>query len=403
MGWIAASLLAAAGAVAALSALLLSGASPIRPVHRGAPARTTPLRATAPAAVPRTGSRLVANVVSYGADPTGSRDSTPAIARAITAAESRPGSEVYFPAGRYVLDDPSRRQVDFTIDRPIHVVGAGPTRTLVVNELGARNPAATVSTTIFEIVTNPVTQSGEGDGTTISGMTLDAATYDAGTSIMDFANRTTLSDLVVKAPRSTNTYNPNAFGIRVIAVCNPTNRYRVFRSGNVVSNVVITGQGAGGQTELDLSCQRGSTVDGATIYGNGVDVFYCSHDILENLALTGSPTPAWSAPSYTWVITGSYHITLSNIRTSGSGGVIAPDVVDVTRDVTIANETMAGTGSYLDIGDSRSTVITSSHLEGIRLAPVRSIVGVDVAGSSFTNVFCKSGKVIEDLVGLRCP
>ncbi len=345
----------------------------------------------------------VVNVVSAGADPTGARDSTAAIGTAITEAESQPGSEVYFPPGRYLLDDPVRNQVDFTIDRPIRLIGAGPSRTVIVNELGARDPAAPVATTVFEIVTNRSTGSGAGDGTTISGMTIDAATYDAGTPIMDFANHTTISDLVVDAPRSTNTYNPNAFGIRVIAVCNPSDRSRIFRTGNLVEDVTIDGSGMAGQTELDLSCQRDTTVDDVTIHGNGLDVFYCDHDTLENLNLVGSPVPAGQAPSYTWVVTGSYDITFENVHTTGSGGVIAPDVRDVTRNLLVENETMTGTGSFMSIGDSLDTTIENSHLLGIRLDPKRSLVGLDVEHTSYAGVSCPTDGQIEGLSGIACP
>lgn len=390
-----------------VATLLVSRAYPTRHDAKTTPGGASLGLARAPSTIAGTTSRMpprrVVNVVAEGADPSGSHDATAAIARALTLAQSHPGGEVYFPAGRYILDDPSRRQVDFLINRPIHIVGAGPGRTVIVNELGALNSAAPVSTTIFEIVTDPNTHSGGGDGTTISGMTLDSASYDAGTSIMDFANHTTLSDLVVRAPRSTNSFNPNAFGIRVIAVCNPSDRSTVSRIGNVVVDVVITGNGAQGQTELDLSCQQRSTVDDVTIDGNGVDVFYCSHDTLENLTLTGSPTAPGHSQSYTWVVTGSYDITISDVHTVGSGGVIAPDVTDVTRGLRVIDETMNGVGAYLSVGDSERTVIKDSHLQGIRLVPTRSIVGFDLIKSSDTGVRCSNGKVIKDLVGLRCP
>ena len=347
-------------------------------------------------------SKPVINVVSYGADPSGKRDSTSAISNAINMAQTQPGSEVFFPPGHFLLDDPSKHQVDFKIDRQIHIVGSGPTKTVIVNELGALNPAALVSTTIFEIVTNPVTQKGDGDGTTISGMTLDSATYNAGTSIMDFANHTTLSDQVVDAPRSSNAYNPNAFGVRVIAICNPTNKAYVVRTGNLVENVTISGNGSSGQTELDISCQRNSKVTNVTIKGNGVDIFYCSHDELSNLNLIGTPSNTTS-PNYTWVITGSSYITLSNIDTYGSGGVIAPDISDISKNITITNETMRGTGAFMAIGDSLGTTITKSHLEQIRLNPVVGITGIDLVDSSYTGVVCKPDKSMSALVGLSCP
>ncbi len=349
----------------------------------------------------------IINVLSQGADSTGTKDSTLAIAKSIELAEEKPGSEVYFPPGRYILDHPSRAQVDFTIDRPIHVEGAGVDKTFLINELGAKNLGAKISTTIFQIVTNPTTQTGEGDGSTISKMTLDSATYDAGTSIMDYANNTTLSDLVVDAPRSTNQYNPNAFGIRVIAICNPTNRSNIIRSGNLVENVTISGNGSAGQTELDISCQRNSSVRNVTISGNGIDIFYCEHDKFSYLNLTSIsgqyPTGLGTVPSYTWVVTGSRYIDMSKIDTHGSGGVIAPDVSSITQHVTITQETMYGSGNSINIGDSDDTTITNSDLEQVRLDPKVAVRGFVLSNTKFSSVFCRPSATLVGLVGISCP
>jgi len=131
------------------------------------------------------------------------------IARAISAAEREPGSEVYFPPGRYLLDQRSSRLFTFVIDRRIELVGAGIDRSELINEVGAKTPGVKLSRDMFAIEVAPGTQVGGGSGSVIADMTLDSASYDAGTDVMDFANHTTLAHLRVDAASSSNRYNPN--------------------------------------------------------------------------------------------------------------------------------------------------------------------------------------------------
>ncbi len=341
------------------------------------------------------------NVVSYGADPTGVKDSTAAIRSAIVAAEAKPGSEVYFPAGRFLLDQPSTNLFDFVIRQPIQVVGAGIGATTIVNEIGQKTPGVRLSTDIFAIEVAQGTQTGGGSGTSISNMTLDSATYDAGTDIMDFANHTTLSNLKVLAARSTNSYNYNSFGVRVIAICNPSTISTIYRVDNVINNVTIIGQGQEGTTELDLSCQVGTTASNINIVGNGIDIFYCNNDTLTNANLTGGSDG--STHYYTWVVTGSSNITLSNIVTNGIGGVIAPDISLVSHNITVSNETMQNKSSYLYVGDSRNVSIQGSSLGGIAVEPKYTVAGLSITNTSYIRTLCKPGTSITGLIGMTCP
>ncbi len=343
----------------------------------------------------------VFNVVNYGADPTGHKDSTTAIRETIQAAEAKPGSEVYFPPGRFILDQPSPKLFDFVINKPIEVVGAGIDKTTIVNEVGQKTPGVKLSTDMFAIEVAPGQQTGGGSGSTITNMTLDSASYDAGTDIMDFANHTTLSNLKVLAARSSNTYNYNSFGVRVLAICNPNTISYIYRVDNVIDNVTIIGQGSQGTTELDLSCQVGTTASNINIQGNGVDIFYCHNDSINNANLTGGTNG--STHFYTWVVTGSNNISLSNITTNGIGGVIAPDIVLVSHNIYITNETMQDKGSFLYIGDSRDVSIANSSLGGIAILPRDAVSGVSVKNTTYVSVRCKPSASISALSGMACP
>ncbi len=343
----------------------------------------------------------VYNVVSFGADPTGQRDSTLAIQSAITAAETKPGSEVYFPPGRFILDQRSYKLFTFIIDKPIEVVGAGIGQTEIVNEVGQKMPGVTLSRDMFAIEVAPGQQIGGGSGTIITNMTLDSATYDAGTDIMDFANHTTISNLKVLAAKSTNTYNYNSFGVRVIAICNPSTVSYIYRVDNVIDNVTIVGQGYAGTTELDLSCQVGTTATNINIEGNGMDIFYCHDDFVNNATLVGGTDG--STHYYTWVITGSYNISLSNITTNGIGGVIAPDVTLVSHNINVNYETMLDKASSLYIGDSRDVTISNSSLGEISILPKKQASELAVRNTTYSGVRCKPSVVISGLSGMSCP
>ncbi|MDA8195664.1 MAG: glycosyl hydrolase family 28-related protein [Actinomycetota bacterium] len=361
--------------------------------------------ATIPAIEPIGGKNIVItsfiNVVDYGADPTGQSDSTNAIIAAIAAAESlNDHATVYFPAGRYILTRPLNRLFDFVVSSPLNLVGAGQGLTVIENEVGI-DTGATVPPGMFKISGSGGPTPGGADGTIIGDMTLDVMTYQSGTAVTDYGNNTTIGNLTVYAPTSTNKYNPNQFGIRVIAVCNPTNIFTNYRVGNLVQNVYIAGNGWDGNTELDISCQENTTVNGATIVGNGVDIYMSRDDSLSNLKLTGGNNGA--ANYFTWVITDSQNINLTNVVTTGQPGVIEQSSGDTTSNVVINNEVSNSPAAHIRIGDALDTTIENSNLGGIYLDPSRVLDGLTVQNSTFGNIYCVKPSYIRGLSGLECP
>lgn len=341
------------------------------------------------------------SVTSFGADPTGATDATPGFVRAIDAAEARRDGTLYVPAGRYVLDDLSATVCELCIHQPIHLVGAGASFTTLLNEVGLKNPRSTKSLVMIEIFSGPGGAPGGADGTTVSGLTLDSSTYDAGTDIMDFGNHTTLSDLTVHAATSTDHYNSNSFGIRVITVCSPYDVASRYRVDNRVDDVTITGNGSTGTTELDLSCQVGTTVSNVFIDGNGMDIFICHDVTVDGATLVGR---ASVGPPYTWVMNDSSDIHLQHIVTVGSGGVIVQHRHDLpSTDITIADETMEDPTGVLFVGDADHLAIVDSTVGIFWIAPVGTASDIKLQGSTIARpVVCPHPGRVSGLHGLTC-
>ena len=94
---------------------------------------------------------MIHDVTVFGADPTGSSDSTAAFQAAIVAAEnsgmSRKGGDLYVPSGRYVV-----KQLRFRRGRSIHFYGAGPGGTVIAQanvEAAEGTPAVPPYTDLF--------------------------------------------------------------------------------------------------------------------------------------------------------------------------------------------------------------------------------------------------------------
>lgn len=311
------------------------------------------------------------NVVSYGADATGIKDSTVPIRNAIFAAEQGTNNRVWFPAGTYILNLNDGLNKDFVITKTVHIEGAGPTQTKLIEEIGAKRNLK--SKTIFQI---------QADYTTVNNMSLDSAMFDAGTTIMDFANNTELSHLVVLGPRSTPNYNSGQFGIRVIAICAHDNFAVVHHSYNVVHDITVTGQGGAGNTDIDLSCQENDDVYNINDTGNGIDLY-----IVQNVSVSNVQHHETVANQHSIVITApSTKITINNFQTWGSGGQIEPSLNGYTSEVTITNETMHDLSQTLAIGDA-SVKLNQSQLGVIKIDAVTSAT-VQLNGVTYTTISC---------------
>lgn len=336
----------------------------------------------------------VFNVVLYGADHSGLQDSTVGIRSAIAAAEATPGiSTVYFPAGTYLLNDNDGAAVDFKITGPntVDVLGAGRLRTKIVERVGTvAYPGISNPKTVFVLQ--------QTTGNVFAGLTVDAQTYNAGDPVHDYGNGTTIEQATFLGA-----HNANAFALRVTAVCNDqpgSPQYGVHRSGNLVHDIILSGEGIGGNADLDFSCQWNGRVSNITDTGWGMALYIDQNVTVNNYAFTPG-TYEKSAPG--WYVTDSDYITLNDFVTSGLGGIIK-NPTDVSSHITINREQMTNPNEYLTVGDAAAVTIANSSIAGLLIAPVVSTNGLTVTNSSVGSVTCKPrpGASITGLVGVSC-
>lgn len=285
------------------------------------------------------------NVVAMGADPSGQRDVTQVVRNVLTLAEKQPGSVLYFPPGTYLLNDNDGLGKDFQITTQVAIEGAGPNQTKIIEAIGAKSHLK--PKTIFQI---------QADDTTISGLTLDAETYDAATPIMDFANDTTLYNLNIMGPHSSPTYNSGQFGMRVIAICNHSDLDVVHRVGNTIHDINIVGNGSAGDTDIDLSCQKDANAYNINDTGNGMDLYVVQGVNVNNFKHHDSASGQFSI-----VVTApSSNIAINNFQTWGQGGKIEASPIGYVSEVSITNEVMHDLSQRFIMGDGTVYFVNST-------------------------------------------
>ena len=172
------------------------------------------------------------------------------------------------------------------------------------------------------------------------------------------------------------------------------------RSGNLVHDIILSGEGTGGNADLDFSCQWNGRVSNITDTGWGIALYIDQNVTVANYAFTPG-TYEKSAPA--WYVTDSDYISLNNFVTSGLGGIIK-NPTGVSSHITINHEQMTNPNEYLTVGDAAAVTIANSSIAGLLIAPVVSTNGLTVTNSSVGSVTCKPrpGASITGLVGVSC-
>ena len=114
----------------------------------------------APPAEAATSANDYFSVLFYGATGNGTTDDTAAIQSAITAAATRGGGTVYFPAGQYLLKGSGAQLL--LVQKQMRLLGDGLSSTLLID--------STVPSTTDVIRLSPPTSGGQGFGWTIDGL-----------------------------------------------------------------------------------------------------------------------------------------------------------------------------------------------------------------------------------------
>jgi hypothetical protein len=422
-------------------AVLMSGCSSSHQHHASTTPTTTP-RGTTPvpssSAVGAPPARAF-NVVTYGADPTGARDSTEAIRNAITAAENAGGHQtVYFPSGTYLLNDTKGTKtlgktrdarnpnvpivaeiyINGSNGSVIDILGAGENVTKVVEAVGITNPqySATLQRGYNAFVFTHM------NGFSFSGLTVDSARYTAGDTLEDFGSNTTIENSdFIGSQTSTPTRNPDVFGLRVLGVCRfvPTSNDGAaagysgseFHTGNSVKNITVSGGGQAGASDLGFACQSHGTISNVTDTGWGL-ALYVDYDVaISEYNFTPGSDHSGDPGFY---ITDASGVSINDFRSAGQGGIVGGSGDNKTFNTTITNETMTGSGYTLQVRNVHDMSISDSTLNQLQLKASVGIDGLMVTNSTINglpsstvsppSVPCKAqpSATVTDLSGIRC-
>jgi hypothetical protein len=394
------------------------------------------------------------NVQSYGADPGGSKDSSVAIRAAIAAAEAAsiaksttaPATEtVYFPAGTYILNnadgldyDSSTKTyintapADFVIDQPdINIVGAGQSTTKLIEEVGNAQtingqpgpyPDLARGRTVFNF-TNQAADF------YFSGLTVDSQTYNAGDTVDDSGNCSTIENDTFLgaingnggAGSATNPAINDVFDMRVVAFCNPDPTNKSFDDnpgsyhyGNTVQDVNLISQGGfGGNDDLDFTCQKNGAIRNINDTGWGTALYIDENVTVDDYTFKPGGDTKDSQYFAGFYITNGRNIAINGFTTSGQGGIInSPNYP--SENITITNEKMLAGGYNLHIGDASNVVVSGSTISEFKLAPggteaataynpAGGIHGLTVSPAFKGSVSCSSDSPIDSLSGIACP
>jgi hypothetical protein len=342
------------------------------------------------------------SVTSYGADPSGRRDSTLAIRHAIAAAGALGGwRTVYFPPGNYLLDDDDGAYQDFLLDHlTVDILGAGPAYSRIVEKVGTFSyPLLKRGKTVFVF--------SHMSGFYISGLTIDCQTYNAGDTIDDYGDDSTVSNMVLLGARNGSggtVDRNNVFDLRVLAVCNanPANPlYGAFHHGNTVQDVALNGRGIGANDDLDFSCQHDGRISNVTDTGWGTAIYIDEGVTITNYVFTpGGDRTAFRG----YFITDSSHIAIDNFVTYGEGGIIS-SVKHPSSDITISGERMMRPGYELVVDDANGVTIANSVLDTLQISPTKSLRRLSLIGTTYKALSCRlhPGATLEQLAGVSCP
>jgi Pectate lyase superfamily protein len=351
------------------------------------------------------------SVTSYGADPTGTTDAAAAIQDAIDAAVAKGGWQtVYFPTGTYLLNDNNGRHNDFLLkDDTVNILGAGQAYTKIVEEVGTyAYPSLARGKNVFAFE--------HMSDFYVDGLTVDSQTYNAGDTIDDYGDDSTLENLTLLGAKNGSggtVDRNNVYDMRVITGSCNANPGSPDNYGNIVKNIVLNGRGIGANDDLVFSCQDDGTVSDVTDTGWGMGL-YIDRDITVS-DYTFRPDVPTNPELRGFYITDGHDITIDDFTTYGEGGRIAtcvgvvpagnPCLEHPSTDITINGLDMETTsGTDFQVEDVTNLTIENSTLGTLYIDPDKLTNGVTVTATTYQKVKCDPapGAKIENLVGVRC-
>lgn len=304
-------------------------------------------------ALPVTGAVAVATttckVTAYGADASGVKDSTVAIRNAITACAASAGpNTVYFPAGTYALKDTGSANPTLKLAGPNPVIlqGAGRDATKLVEYAGVGNPATCPGGGTTPGPTCPV-RSLLGvavDGSTVEDMTLDTATYNAGTALGTVANNGSYLRLRV-------THGSLAGGFFSLYFAGPAGATRTtptFNTGNTINDLILTD--AICDDSLSYSFQAAGSISNVQHTGSRLALYFVHDVTVTNYRYTPGPQGCGAKKQGFYITSPSSNVTINGFTSSGAGGVIGQSTPP-SANIVLNDYRLTGSGGTLEVGD----------------------------------------------------
>lgn len=296
-----------------------------------------------PAALRKTASHLavstslpqpVTDVTAYGAVGDGITDSGAAV-RAALAAAQKVGGTLYFPAGHYLLSAPNSGG-DFSVsDSALTIAGAGASTTTLTG--------LTASAPILGI---------RHDNVTLQDLTLDAQSWDGGTTIYLIANYATI-------------------------------QRDVLLGGSHFFDIYAAGDASGGSGNTGNQLLNDTVNDWtADPWGDGISWSYQHNSTISNLDHTGSRLALYRDTNVTvvndtfhpstrtvqsdvtqgfWISSPSDSITITNFTSYGTGGRISANGGASSTNIAINNERLLGSGGALRIDGAQGLTISGCN------------------------------------------
>jgi Pectate lyase superfamily protein len=263
----------------------------------------------------------ITNVSAYGAVGNGRADSTAAIAKAISAAEAR-GGTVYFPPGHYMVGGSGIGSgIEVRAGRALTIAGAGAGRVTITN--------TNASGGLLSI---------RADHTVVEDLTLDAQSANSRQALGVVANNVTVQFCRILG-------GSQFFAIYYAGPAGATPSAPTYNSGNRLLsdsvNDLTTNDG------ISWSFQEYSLIENLVHTGSRLALYVDRYVTVQNEVYR--PGPQGGATAGFWISAPSDHITINNFTSYGMGGIISDNGLDVSTNITIANERLMVPGNTLRV------------------------------------------------------
>jgi PKD repeat protein len=275
------------------------------------------------------------NVVSYGADPTGVKDSAKGIQAAIAAAQSAgAGSIVYVPTGTYSLQlqiaGGNSLEVIGTV--PIEIRGDGPTNSIIVEARGKNALDVQV------------------DGTVVDGLTLDTQTNNDRTALVMAANNTQLFNATILG-------GDNTFALYYPGPTGASRTNIIYDTGNQINNITVNDKWT--LDGFSFSYQQNGLIQNVDHTGSRLALFIDRNVEVDNEHY--HPGTQTNGTQGFWITPPSDSITINGFVTDGNGGTLGSGGNQFATNITLNNEVFNGTGFHLSVGEVANLTINGCN------------------------------------------